>query len=69
MNSSCNIKYYEGTQSLNWNRIMATIKEDPKKFHTEDGGWSFLSNEANDDSSSSGVCFLFFIYLMRVGRE
>lgn len=61
MESSCNIKFYEGTQSLNWNRIMQTIKDDPKKFHTEDGGWSFLSNDANDDDSSSGeVLGLFF---------
>jgi len=51
---SCNIKYYEGTQSLNWNRIMAQIQADPKKFHTEEGGWTFLSpdnGEANQSDS------------------
>jgi len=46
---SCNIKYYEGTQSLNWPRIMATIQADPKKFHTEDGGWKFLSAESDSE--------------------
>jgi len=56
---SCDIKYYEGTQNLNWARIMTTIQEDPKKFHTEDGGWSFLNpesdaeDEGNEDEESS----------------
>lgn len=38
---------------------MTTIQEDPKKFHTEDGGWSFLNpesdaeDEGNEDEESS----------------
>jgi len=47
--NSCDIKYYEGTQTLNWNRIMATIKEDPVRFHAEEGGWNFLSTESSDE--------------------
>eukprot|EP01114_Cavostelium_apophysatum_P012426 TRINITY_DN2775_c0_g3_i1.p1 TRINITY_DN2775_c0_g3~~TRINITY_DN2775_c0_g3_i1.p1 ORF type:complete len:1099 (-),score=397.86 TRINITY_DN2775_c0_g3_i1:68-3364(-) len=46
---SCDIIYYEGTQSLNWPRIMAQINADPKKFLFEDGGWKFLSNESDDE--------------------
>ena len=26
----CDIKYYEGTQNLNWNRIMAVVQDDPE---------------------------------------
>jgi len=51
---SADLKYYEGTQTLNWNRIMATIREDPVKFHTEDGGWSFLNPESDDEAAGSG---------------
>jgi len=46
---SCDIKYYEGTQTLNWNRIMSAIKEDPVRFHTEEGGWSFLNTESSSE--------------------
>lgn len=48
-NSSCDIKYYEGPQNLNWPRIMQKIQEDPKKFHTEEGGWSFLNVESDSE--------------------
>ncbi|ESN94096.1 hypothetical protein HELRODRAFT_193835 [Helobdella robusta] len=48
--NSCDIKYSEGIQSLNWTKIMKTITDDPAKFF-EDGGWSFLDPEsdAEDD--------------------
>eukprot|EP01119_Soliformovum_irregulare_P009960 TRINITY_DN2402_c0_g1_i4.p1 TRINITY_DN2402_c0_g1~~TRINITY_DN2402_c0_g1_i4.p1 ORF type:complete len:710 (+),score=291.41 TRINITY_DN2402_c0_g1_i4:1112-3241(+) len=46
---SCDIKYYEGTQTLNWNRIMGVIQADPQKFHTEEGGWSFLNPDSDED--------------------
>jgi len=49
----CDIKYYEGTQNLNWDRIMAAIKEDPVKFHTEEGGWAFLNPESSDEDEDS----------------
>lgn len=47
----CDIKYYEGPQNLNWNRIMATIAADPERFHAEDGGWKFLNLESDEDES------------------
>ena len=44
--SSCDIKYTEGVQSLNWPRIMKTINDDPEGFF-ESGGWSFLDPESD----------------------
>uniref|UniRef100_A0A4W5MBF3 FACT complex subunit n=1 Tax=Hucho hucho TaxID=62062 RepID=A0A4W5MBF3_9TELE len=54
--NSCDIKYTEGVQSLNWTKIMKTIVDDPEGFF-EQGGWSFLDPEsegegAEDDSES-----------------
>uniref|UniRef100_A0A8C9W0X6 FACT complex subunit n=1 Tax=Scleropages formosus TaxID=113540 RepID=A0A8C9W0X6_SCLFO len=55
--NSCDIKYTEGVQSLNWTKIMKTIVDDPEGFF-EQGGWSFLdpesegSGEEGDDSQS-----------------
>lgn len=54
--NSCDIKYTEGVQSLNWTKIMKTIVDDPEGFF-EQGGWSFLEPEsegegAEDDSES-----------------
>lgn len=48
--SSCDIKYTEGIQSLNWAKIMKTINDDPEAF-IDNGGWSFL----DPDSSVSGL--------------
>jgi nucleosome binding factor SPN SPT16 subunit len=45
---SCNLKYYEGPQNLNWNRITAHIKDDPAKFY-EEGGFEFLNTESSDE--------------------
>ncbi|ETE70789.1 FACT complex subunit SPT16, partial [Ophiophagus hannah] len=42
--NSCDIKYTEGVQSLNWTKIMKTIVDDPEGFF-EQGGWSFLEPE------------------------
>ncbi|XP_008316564.1 FACT complex subunit SPT16 isoform X2 [Cynoglossus semilaevis] len=47
--NSCDIKYTEGVQSLNWTKIMKTIVDDPEGFF-EQGGWSFL----DPDSEGSG---------------
>lgn len=44
--SSCDIKYTEGIQSLNWAKIMKTINEDPEAF-IENGGWSFLDPDSS----------------------
>lgn len=44
--SSCDIKYTEGIQSLNWARIMKTIVDDPVGFF-ETGGWGFLEPESD----------------------
>ena len=43
--SSCDIKYTEGVQSLNWTKIMKTINDDPEGFF-DSGGWSFLDPES-----------------------
>ncbi|XP_047128886.1 FACT complex subunit SPT16 isoform X1 [Hydra vulgaris] len=52
--NSCDIKYTEGIQSLNWIKIMKTINTNPEDFF-ENGGWSFLepqSDEEDDDDES-----------------
>ncbi|KAK2708854.1 hypothetical protein QYM36_014471, partial [Artemia franciscana] len=46
--NSCDIRYTEGTQSLNWTKIMKTITEDPEGFF-ETGGWSFLDPDSGDE--------------------
>ena len=46
--NSCDIKYTEGVQSLNWTKIMKTIVDDPEGFF-ESGGWSFLDPESGSD--------------------
>ena len=43
--SSCDIKYTEGVQSLNWTKIMKTINDDPQGFF-DNGGWSFLDPDS-----------------------
>ena len=48
--SSCDIKYTEGVQSLNWTKIMKTIVDDPEGFF-EQGGWSFLDPEGEVSSA------------------
>lgn len=44
--SSCDIRYSEGIQSLNWAKIMKTIIDDPEGFF-ESGGWTFLDPESD----------------------
>ena len=46
--NSCDIKYTEGLQSLNWGKIMKTIVEDPEGFF-DSGGWNFLDPESGDE--------------------
>merc|ERR1719336_2412298 len=46
--NSCDIKYTEGLQSLNWGKIMKTIVDDPDGFF-ESGGWSFLDPESDGE--------------------
>ncbi|KAJ4948566.1 hypothetical protein JOQ06_020099 [Pogonophryne albipinna] len=50
--NSCDIKYTEGVQSLNWTKIMKTIVDDPEGFF-EQGGWSFLDPEGDVHYSES----------------
>ena len=52
MYNSCDIKYTEGIQSLNWTKIMKTINDDPEGFF-DSGGWSFL-----DPDSEVRIIFL-----------
>lgn len=54
---SCDIKYSEGIQSLNWAKVMKTITDDLDAFW-ENGGWNFLeldsdNEEGNDESDDS----------------
>lgn len=52
--NSCDIKYTEGVQSLNWTKIMKTIVDDPEGFF-EQGGWSFLEPEGEgSDGDAEG---------------
>ncbi|XP_032592333.1 FACT complex subunit spt16 isoform X2 [Drosophila grimshawi] len=52
--NSCDIRYSEGVQSLNWQKIMKTITDDPEGFF-EQGGWTFLDPESGseDDNESA----------------
>merc|ERR1719369_1487298 len=47
--NSCDIRYTEGVQSLNWGKIMKTIVEDPEGFF-DGGGWSFLDPDDGEDT-------------------
>lgn len=47
--SSCDIRYSEGIQSLNWTKVMKTITDDPKAFF-ETGGWTFLDPESSSEN-------------------
>lgn len=46
--NSCDIRYTEGIQSLNWTKIMKTITDDPEGFF-ESGGWSFLDPDSDGE--------------------
>lgn len=48
---SCEIRYTEGIQSLNWPKVMKTIVSDPDEFF-ENGGWNFLDTAASDDEEA-----------------
>jgi len=49
--NSCDIKYTEGIQSLNWTKIMKTINDNPEDFF-ENGGWSFLEPNSEDEQGA-----------------
>ncbi|CAJ0956558.1 unnamed protein product, partial [Mesorhabditis belari] len=55
--NSCDLKYTEGIQSLNWPKIMKTIVDDPVEFF-ETGGWSFLDPFSDDEDESDESDFL-----------
>ncbi|KAL1500922.1 hypothetical protein ABEB36_006341 [Hypothenemus hampei] len=46
--NSCDIRYSEGVQSLNWAKIMKTITDDPEGFF-DNGGWTFLDPESDEE--------------------
>ncbi|XP_067013414.1 FACT complex subunit spt16 isoform X1 [Anabrus simplex] len=52
--NSCDIRYTEGIQSLNWTKIMKTITDDPEGFF-ESGGWTFLDPESDDEGGGEDV--------------
>ncbi|KAL0117373.1 hypothetical protein PUN28_010305 [Cardiocondyla obscurior] len=47
--NSCDIRYSEGVQSLNWTKIMKTITDDPEGFF-DSGGWTFLDPESDAEN-------------------
>ncbi|XP_014206114.1 FACT complex subunit spt16 isoform X2 [Copidosoma floridanum] len=49
--NSCDIRYSEGVQSLNWTKIMKTITEDSEGFF-ENGGWTFLDPESDAEGEA-----------------
>ena len=51
--NSCDIKYSEGIQSLNWAKIMKTINDNPEDFF-DNGGWSFLEPTSDDEAEGDG---------------
>lgn len=50
--NQCDIRYWEGSQSLNWPKIMKTIIEDPEQFF-ETGGWTFLDPESDNEAAGA----------------
>lgn len=48
--SSCDIRYSEGIQSLNWTKVMKTITDDIEGFF-DNGGWSFLDPESDEENA------------------
>ncbi|XP_050399459.1 FACT complex subunit spt16 [Patella vulgata] len=50
--NSCDIRYTEGVQSLNWTKIMKTIIDDPEGFF-DNGGWTFLDPESDAENHES----------------
>ncbi|XP_011204626.2 FACT complex subunit spt16 isoform X1 [Bactrocera dorsalis] len=49
--NSCDIRYSEGIQSLNWAKIMKTITDDPEGFF-EQGGWTFLDADSGSEDEN-----------------
>lgn len=49
--NSCDIRYSEGIQSLNWTKVMKTITDDIEGFF-ENGGWSFLDPESDEENAA-----------------
>lgn len=49
--NSCDIRYSEGVQTLNWAKIMKTIVDDPEGFF-ESGGWTFLDPESDGEDAA-----------------
>ncbi|XP_050309696.1 FACT complex subunit spt16 [Anthonomus grandis grandis] len=49
--NSCDIRYSEGVQSLNWAKIMKTITDDPEGFF-DNGGWTFLDPESDEEGAA-----------------
>lgn len=49
--NSCDIRYAEGIQSLNWTKVMKTITDDIEGFF-DNGGWSFLDPESDAENAA-----------------
>ncbi|CAH2267532.1 jg8139 [Pararge aegeria aegeria] len=48
--NSCDIRYSEGIQSLNWTKVMKTITDDIEGFF-DNGGWTFLDPESDAENA------------------
>jgi len=61
--SSCDIRYSEGIQSLNWPKVMKAITDDPEGFF-DNGGWSFLNPESDVSSALHIYCSVCCVYFV-----
>ncbi|XP_077299063.1 SPT16 homolog, facilitates chromatin remodeling subunit dre4 isoform X2 [Arctopsyche grandis] len=50
--NSCDIRYSEGIQSLNWTKVMKTITDDIEGFF-DNGGWCFLDPESDAEENAA----------------
>lgn len=48
------ILFGEGTHNLNWDKIIANIKDNPKEF-IENGGWDFTQENANEEEDEESA--------------
>uniref|UniRef100_A0A6B2KX31 FACT complex subunit n=1 Tax=Arcella intermedia TaxID=1963864 RepID=A0A6B2KX31_9EUKA len=50
---SCNIKFYQGPNNLQWRNLLELASQNPHKFW-KDGGWNFLDNTDGSGDEKEG---------------
>lgn len=65
--SSCDIRYSEGIQSLNWTKVMKTITDDIEGFF-DNGGWSFLDPESDEENAANVSILTIFTIQIAITR-